>query len=551
MSYAVLRPYKRIGLLWIPRSADTIYLGALTLAVLIGLLVRLSFVRMASFPLNDGGLFYAMVRDLQRNAYSLPMYASYNSEHIPFAYPPLGFYLVGIISDVTHWSLISIFRFFPLTMNVLMILAFIRLSRLLLASRRAVVFSTFAFVLLPRSFEWLIMGGGVTRSLGGLFSILALHHVYLLYKTNRRRELIPAIIFCGLTLVSHPEWSWFLFYSIALFFVLFGRHRCGVTNAVFLAIGTALVAAPWWLTIISRFGLAPFLSATHDGWPWYGGLVSIALLQLSDEPFFHLIEAIAFLGMARSIVKREFFLPLWCASIFLLDPRSALTASVVPLALLAGIGLNEVVLPMLRRPIDSEGFQPSPTGSGSPSRCEESRFDALTQIVLLCILAYATFAAEVAWRPQLAPLSRKERTAMAWVARNTPRDSTFLVMTDQTWTVDKASEWFPVLSHRSSVATVQGTEWVGKGIFGRRIAQSVSLATCATAGSSCLERWSLKANASFDYVFIPKVRQEYDFSTSTVDPFASLRRSLGRDRIFVRIYDGPGATIYRRVRSNT
>ena len=34
--------------------------------------------------------------------------------------------------------------------------------------------ATLAFALIPRSYEWLIMGGGITRAPGMLFALLAL-----------------------------------------------------------------------------------------------------------------------------------------------------------------------------------------------------------------------------------------------------------------------------------------------------------------------------------------------------------------------------------------
>ncbi|MDO9302752.1 MAG: hypothetical protein Q7T89_15305, partial [Anaerolineales bacterium] len=70
-------------------------------ALLFGAVVR--FVPAASngFPLNDGGMFYTMIRDLQANHYILPQFTSYNFADIPFAYPPLGFYIAASLSDAS------------------------------------------------------------------------------------------------------------------------------------------------------------------------------------------------------------------------------------------------------------------------------------------------------------------------------------------------------------------------------------------------------------------------------------------------------------------
>jgi hypothetical protein len=133
-------------------------------AVALGFLVRAFHVFSAGFPLNDGGLFYAMTEDLRQNAYRLPEFTSYNQESIPFAYPPLGFYATGLIADSTPLSLADVFRYLPFLATCLTIPAFL-LSRQI-TSRAAVVASVFAFALVPRSFIWMLMGGGITPAPG-------------------------------------------------------------------------------------------------------------------------------------------------------------------------------------------------------------------------------------------------------------------------------------------------------------------------------------------------------------------------------------------------
>ncbi|HNM37713.1 MAG TPA: hypothetical protein PKI33_11655, partial [Anaerolineales bacterium] len=61
-------------------------------AVILGSIVRLLPGVLAGFPLNDGGMFLSMVKDLQTSHYVLPKFTTYNYLNIPFAYPPFGFY---------------------------------------------------------------------------------------------------------------------------------------------------------------------------------------------------------------------------------------------------------------------------------------------------------------------------------------------------------------------------------------------------------------------------------------------------------------------------
>jgi len=59
-------------------------------------MVRLAITLRSDFPLNDGGLFFSMARDLKRAHYALPGEKSYNGADLPFAYPPLGIYLAAL-----------------------------------------------------------------------------------------------------------------------------------------------------------------------------------------------------------------------------------------------------------------------------------------------------------------------------------------------------------------------------------------------------------------------------------------------------------------------
>ena len=72
----------------------------LMLAILIGAFMRFNPTMLAGFAINDGGMFAVMVDDLRTSRYMLPVFTTYNHLNIPFAYPPLGFYLGRIAADL-------------------------------------------------------------------------------------------------------------------------------------------------------------------------------------------------------------------------------------------------------------------------------------------------------------------------------------------------------------------------------------------------------------------------------------------------------------------
>ncbi|MBP8165389.1 MAG: hypothetical protein KAX86_08095, partial [Anaerolineales bacterium] len=104
-------------------------------ALLFGAVVRFWPAATNGFPINDGGMFYVMIRDLKANGLTLPSFTSYNSAQIPFAYPPLGFYITALLSTLTPVSELQIVLWLPALINTLSILAFFKLAEHTLGSR--------------------------------------------------------------------------------------------------------------------------------------------------------------------------------------------------------------------------------------------------------------------------------------------------------------------------------------------------------------------------------------------------------------------------------
>jgi len=518
---------------------DRTYGIALAVAVALGIAVRAFHVLSQDFPLNDGGLFFAMVRDLQAAHYHLPAFTSYNGAGIPYAYSPLGFYLAGLLDDWTPLTLTDVFRWQPLITSALIVVAFAWLARALLASRWSVVAAVVAFGLLPRSFIWTLMGGGVTRSLGFLFALVALRLLYSLY-TERRWSYVPLVaLAAALTVVSHLGTAPFVAFSGLLFLLAFGRNRQAVLASLVAAAGSALLSAPWWATVIQTHGLGPFLAASATGGSIFRSLSladtisTLAQLGLgTGESVLALIGMLGALGFFFALSMGDWLLPAWWIAIVTLDARQGSTFSTVPIALLAGVAVVQLLLPAMRR-------VPLATLRRSPGRAAWS-----PQFVLGLFLVFCTVSALLRNTPVLGgmrdmgSLSPQERAAMSWVQRRTPANAKFLVIAGTPWDIDRNSEWLPVLAHRQSVATVQGFENRPIGQFARKTRQYIDLQGCASWVSRCLQDWSRATGDGFTHVYIPKSPDR--------DCCHLLRYSLERDLSYRMIYDGPGAVLFAR-----
>jgi hypothetical protein len=175
-----------------PESQGRAYAVAVVLAIGLGIAVRAYHVLSHDFVLNDGGLFFAMVRDLQAGHYQLPAFTSYNDAGIPYGYSPLGFYLAGLLDDLTPLTLVDVFRWLPLTVTALTVVAFASLAQALLASRGPVVVSILCLWAPPPELHLDAHGSRLTRSLGFLFALVTLRLLYALY-TEQRWRFVPFV----------------------------------------------------------------------------------------------------------------------------------------------------------------------------------------------------------------------------------------------------------------------------------------------------------------------------------------------------------------------
>ncbi len=520
------------------------YALAILGAIGLGFLVRAGFVLGSDFPLNDGGLFYQMVRDLQHAHYALPDTTTYNSDSLPFVYPPLGLYLAALLNDTTGMGLATVFRLVPLIASTLTIAAFFLLARDMLKSRVAVVAAVFVFAVVPRGFLWLIMGGGVTRAFGLLFALLTMHAAYVMYTRADRRYAALAAMFAALSFLCHIEMAWFAAFSCGLFFLAYGRNRAGVISTLLVIAGGAVLVSPWLALMIARHGVNTFASAfIAAGGSSSSPLIVLIELRFTNELLFPITMALAVLGGIACIAGRRYLLPVWLVAIALLDGRALGTDASVPLALLSGIAVADVVLPLVMRvpALSLGGATPASPRAGD-------RVAAGVAVgFVACAVLYAFLSAMVSTPRQLTGLSAGERAAMSWSAANTAPSAKFLIVSGDQWALDRTSEWFPVLAQRQSVVTTQGYEWQGGDTFRTRLTAYDDAQKCAGKDASCIAAWRSDTGIPFDYVYLPKLAPRIQLLVDDEkECCAALRQSLRSDSAYTVVYDGPAATIFRR-----
>lgn len=495
------------------------------------------FATSGGFPLNDGGLFYSMARDLQSNSFVMPATTTYNGGDIPFVYPPLGIYLVAALHAVLPVPLIDLFIWLPLALSLLSVWAVFLLARELLPSRFHALVATAAFAVAPASYLWIIEGGGVTRGLGMVLGLLAVTWTVKYLRGGAGRYGVAAVLAGGLAVLSHPNAALFTVMAI----VLFGAQTRSFRRTATVLVGAAIVSAPWWAVVALRFGPMRLVSAGSLGGPLLGalqGLFSLLSFATTREVFLPFVAAAGFLGVLLLLSRRSAFLLGWIALELILDQRLGAMYALIPLCLAAGYGVVDVVLPAFVRVSEyGDGLMPSAIWRSVAIR------DGF--LVVLCLAMFGSLVYD------LSPLSPEHaipaptRDAYQWVADNTPADARFVVVSGDTAGAEGTQEWFPALAWRVSETTPQGTEWLGAEKWRAIYSDNSDLQACATETADCLLTWAAKRGHAPDYVLLPK--GQLLGPGSPTDCCTALRKSLLVSGQFAVVYDGDGATVVRWV----
>ena len=461
------------------------------LSLVLGAFLRFNPTMLAGFPINDGGMFTVMVDNLKDSHYLLPAFTTYNHIKIPFAYPPLGFYLGRLASDIFGISAVQTLRWVPSFFASLSIIAFYLLARRLLKNKYYAAVSTLFFATMPRALSWFVMGGGLTRSPGQFFMLLALTAIIRLYEENRRVDIFWAGFFSGLAVLSHPEAAVHTAFSAVFLWLVLSRKRATFLSSIGVGFVVLVVSAPWWATVIHYHGVGPLLNAAATGQKALA-VFHLVFFAFTEEPYATFIAILGLIGIGHRLVRRDYLLPLWMALPFFVEGRSAPGPAAIPLAMLAAVGLVDVVLAAVQKPAEKEAEK-----SDVVSSAERNIF-----IYLVLYLIFSAY--QFGFQLSNARLYAPDREAMEWVRENTSADSRFLVLTGTTSvSCDSVLEWFPALTGRQSIFTVQGREWTEGPNFNNYILSTYPAQRCLSSGDvSCLD--SAVSRASYDYIYLSR-----------------------------------------------
>lgn len=455
-------------------------------AFVIGGWIRLSAPLAAGFPINDGGLFHAAIYAVQANHFLLPEYLNFSGMTIPFAYPPLGFYVGAFLSNVLKITPLAVLQWLPAVIATICIPAFYRLAKVIMEDDLTAGLATVFYAFIPIAHHWAIMGGGLTRSLGLLFLLLGLGSSYQLFSSAKKKYLPFVILFNAPAVLSHPEAALNLAFFTLAIFLYKGWNKNGIALGIFSAAGILLLTSPWWATVLMRFGEEPFLAASGSSPRTLFAAFFPFFLSATREPQISFIAALGMMGFFISLWQKKTLLPVLFLLPYFIHLRSADVYSVISMAMLAALSFSEIVLPV---------FQKLPS----------HKWFASASVIYLAIYLPVNLSV---YQSQVisTTVPESDRQAFAWIHANTPPGARFLVLTGEpNGYCDGISEWFPALTERINAGVVQGNEWI-PGRLEHAIEVNTGLQGCVMGDApvACLEKITEENSIQYDYVYLSR-----------------------------------------------
>jgi hypothetical protein len=449
----------------------------LFLTAIFGIGVRVFPLLRTDFPLVDGGMFYNMILDLQANHYLLPAYTTYNLLQIPYAYPPLAFYVTGLINSLTHLPLLELIRWLPLAANLLVLPVVYLFARQLLRSSPSAALVTFLYAMMPNAYWWQITGGGLTRSLGALFGFLTIYCALRMFQEKRTAWLFGTLAAGTLVVLSHPEWALQAAVGAALMGLWWGRNRTGLRHALLALLGIIILTAPWWLTVVLQHGAGIFLYASQSTDSRLFFWTPLLTLSFTAE-YVAFLSVFAVIGIFLALARREYFLPIWVLAGLFVDPRGGIPFTLLPFSILAAGVIIDVVAPYFLR---LRGREADEWWRALELPVGKAFFGFLA---IFCVANAYTVSSTISYHA----LTTQERQALAWIATETDPGANFLVLSGETNPVHSALlEWFPALTGRHNLTTVQGSEWLpGEQHYQVRLKLFSQAQSCLYANTGCL-----------------------------------------------------------------
>lgn len=493
------------------------------LIFLVGLLVRIFPLIMMEFPTevpyNGGGLYYHFSETILENNFAYPRTIPYYTDNgIPFAYPPLIFYLIAIVAKFTPLSTFILHSYLPTFISVITVVAFYFLAKEIFQERKLILFSTLVYAMLPVAFSELIPGEGLCESFGVFIFIIGMIFMHKMFSVDSLKYILITGFLFGIAVLGSPGGGYAFAISLVVFSFLKGRGIFDAKKFTSVASIGAVVSSPWWLTVIDYHGIDVLLNGFMSKHSDILGLIVKSL-------YFHVFgglfwAAFCLIGTFYCLIRRDFFLPLWFISVLI--PGEIGYIIPIPAAMLITIGLFKVIIPGFKRDV---------------SNTDKMRQLLITAFMLL-IIFHGVGAAIVPSLSQgyhamvynyneMIYTEKNDMEAMKWIKQNTAENSTFFVLGKET--IWMRMDWFPAITHRTTLNAPYGSEWEGNIEEIVQMDEEVNKCTEAEKFTEIANKYGIQ----FTHIYVSKTQSN-----------AYHIHNLKHSKCFETVFENTGAIVF-------
>lgn len=219
------------------------------------------------FPMGYAGLFTQMAHQIADANFALPDESPYYGPGgIPFAYPPLGLYLLAVFIKLTGKYYIFL-RFLPPTFSLLAVgLTFFLAQKFFKQPFLSMIVAIFAAtsVDLYIAHTW---SAGVVRAPAFIFAILVLYFYSPDPENRSTQDVLFSGLFFGLAALSHLAYALFCFFWIVVASISLRNWRKTILDLFLTGFIALAVASIWVIPSVARYGWQVFFGAfnSHGG----------------------------------------------------------------------------------------------------------------------------------------------------------------------------------------------------------------------------------------------------------------------------------------------
>ncbi len=412
-------------------------------------------------PFHLGGLFYEFSRQIILNHFALPETIPYYSlGGIPFAYPPLGFYIQAVVMKLFAPPPFVTVNLLPPLIAALSLPAFYWMVNAQTDDNRLRTAALFAFALMPSAFVNQIEGAGLADACGTLAILLYLGSLFRFERDPRPAPALLAGLFLGLCALSSPGSAYGGVIISTLFFIkLFVQdlqsHTFKRSGWLLLTgLTSLLVSAPYWLTILRHHafgGLTTAFFTQQDISAFVNQVRYMVTFKPADMLTFvgeegiygFLFDWLVFAGLVWAVLNKQVFQVVIFFAVWLI-PREGSWMVAIPAAWLAASGIVHIVWLL---------FQKAFAGTAANARPPLAPGLLALTLMLLAVSGAVNALHDLQNQPEL-NISASSITTLQQERQIIPADAHVLVAGNIA-----LQEWSPALLEREVLNCEFGLEW--------------------------------------------------------------------------------------------